>query len=70
MISAICGKVELVYEGEVEGPVIVAQNLIGKAIRTQFLNFYPDPEKSKRVMECMLKMKKIVIKDLEEAYKG
>jgi len=48
VISAICGKVELVYEGEVEGPVIVAQNLIGKAIRTQFLNFYPDPEKSKK----------------------
>jgi magnesium chelatase subunit I len=48
VVSAICGKVELVYEGEVEGPVIVAQNLIGKAIRTQFLNFYPDPEKSKK----------------------
>jgi magnesium chelatase subunit I len=40
--------VELVYEGEVEGPVIVAQNLIGKAIRTQFLNYFPDPEKSKK----------------------
>jgi magnesium chelatase subunit I len=48
VVSAICGKVELVYEGEVEGPVIVAQNLIGKAIRNQFLNFYPDPEKSKK----------------------
>jgi magnesium chelatase subunit I len=48
VVSAICGKVELVYEGEVEGPVIVAQNLIGKAIRTQFLNFYPEPEKSKK----------------------
>jgi magnesium chelatase subunit I len=47
-VSAICGKVELVYEGEVEGPVIVAQNLIGKAIRTQFLQFYPDPEKAKK----------------------
>jgi magnesium chelatase subunit I len=48
VIPAICGKVELVYEGEVEGPVIVAQNLIGKAIRTQFLNYFPDPEKSKK----------------------
>ncbi|MEO6287410.1 MAG: magnesium chelatase [Dyadobacter sp.] len=48
VVSAICGKVELVYEGEVEGPVIVAQNLIGKAIRTQFLSFFPDPEKSKK----------------------
>lgn len=48
VVPAICGKVELVYEGEVEGPVIVAQNLIGKAIRTQFLNYFPDPEKAKR----------------------
>lgn len=48
VVASICGKVELVYEGEVEGPVIVAQNLIGKAIRTQFLNFFPDPEKSKK----------------------
>lgn len=48
VVPAICGKVELVYEGEVEGPVIVAQNLIGKAIRTQFLNYFPDPEKVKK----------------------
>ncbi|RCR66559.1 magnesium chelatase [Larkinella punicea] len=48
VIPAICGKVELVYEGEVEGPVIVAQNLIGKAIRTQFLNYFPNPEKAKK----------------------
>ena len=30
----------------------------------------PDPEKSKRVMEAMLKMKKIDIKALQEAYVG
>ena len=47
-VPAICGKVELVYEGEVEGPVIVAQNLIGKAVRTQFLNYFPDPETLKK----------------------
>jgi len=29
-----------------------------------------DPEKSKRVVNAMLKMHKIVIKDLEDAYKG
>ncbi|RYF55335.1 MAG: magnesium chelatase, partial [Cytophagaceae bacterium] len=48
VVPAICGKVERVYEGEVEGPVIVAQNLIGKAIRTQFLNYFPNPEKAKK----------------------
>lgn len=47
-VPAICGKVELVYEGEVEGPVIVAQNLIGKAIRTQFLHYFPNPESLKK----------------------
>ena len=30
----------------------------------------PDPQKSKRVMEAMLKMKKIVIDDLKQAYEG
>jgi predicted 3-demethylubiquinone-9 3-methyltransferase (glyoxalase superfamily) len=30
----------------------------------------PDPEKSRRVMEAMLKMKKISIADLKAAYKG
>lgn len=30
----------------------------------------PDPEKVGRVMKEMLSMKKIIIKDLEEAYKG
>jgi magnesium chelatase subunit I len=48
VIPAITGKVELVYEGEQEGPGIVAQNLIGKAIRTQFINYFPDPEKFRK----------------------
>ena len=30
----------------------------------------PDPKKSKRVMEAMLQMKKIIIKDLQRAYQG
>jgi predicted 3-demethylubiquinone-9 3-methyltransferase (glyoxalase superfamily) len=30
----------------------------------------PDPQKSKRVMEAMLKMKKLVIADLKRAYEG
>jgi len=30
----------------------------------------PDPEKSKRVMEAMLKMKKIDIKVLQQAYEA
>ena len=47
-IPAITGKVELVYEGEQEGPGIVANNLVGKAIRSQFINYFPDPEKERK----------------------
>ena len=48
-VPAITGKVELVYEGEQEGAGIVAEKLMGKAIRTLFLQFYPDPDKSKKL---------------------
>jgi len=51
VVPAITGKVELVYEGEQEGPGIVAQNLIGKAIRTQFVNYFPDPDKFRKQKE-------------------
>ena len=51
IIPAITGKVELVYEGEQEGPVIVSRNLIGKAIREQFKHYFPDPEKFRKQKE-------------------
>jgi magnesium chelatase subunit I len=51
VIPSITGKVELVYEGQQEGPGIVAQNLVGKAIRTQFLNYFPDPDKFRKQKE-------------------
>jgi magnesium chelatase subunit I len=51
VVPAITGKVELVYEGEQEGPGIVAQNLIGKAIRAQFINYFPDPDKFRKQKE-------------------
>lgn len=51
VIPAITGKVELVYEGEQEGAGLVAYNLIGKAIRTQFVNYFPSPEQKKKDKE-------------------
>ena len=51
VVPAITGKVELVYEGEQEGPGIVAQNLIGKAIRSQFVSHFPDPDKFRKQKE-------------------
>lgn len=53
VIPAITGKVELVYEGEQEGAAIVALNLIGKAIRSQFVRYFPDPEKFRKQKEKM-----------------
>ena len=51
VIPAITGKVELVYEGEQEGPMIVAHSLIGKAIRTLFINYFPNPEFARKSKE-------------------
>lgn len=51
VIPAITGKVELVYEGEQEGAGLVAYNLIGKAIRSQFVNYFPSPEQKKKDKE-------------------
>jgi magnesium chelatase subunit I len=48
VIPAITGKVELVYEGEQEGPFNVAMLLIGQAIRRKFPQIFPNPETYKR----------------------
>lgn len=54
IIPSITGKIELVYEGEQEGPYQVAFNLMEKAIRTQFAKYFPNPEtfKKKRTKEA------------------
>ncbi len=48
IIPSITGKIELVYEGEQEGPYQVAVNLLDKAIRTQFVSYFPNPEAPKK----------------------
>ena len=49
IIPAITGKIELVYEGELEGMASVAYHLIGKAIRKEFELLFPNPEKVKKL---------------------
>jgi magnesium chelatase subunit I len=44
IIPSITGKIELVYEGEQEGPFQVAMKLLDKAIRSQFATLFPNPE--------------------------
>lgn len=48
VIPGITGKIELVYEGELEGPANVAYRLLGLAIRATFLQYFPDPQSFKK----------------------
>jgi magnesium chelatase subunit I len=48
VIPSITGKIELVYEGEQEGPYQVAVNLLDKSIRSQFVQYFPNPEAAKK----------------------
>jgi magnesium chelatase subunit I len=48
IIPALTGKIELVYEGEQEGPSKVAQILINKSIKKIFEKYFPNPELLKK----------------------
>lgn len=48
VIPSITGKIELVYEGEQEGPAKVAHILIGKAVKKLFEIYFPSPDKIKK----------------------
>ncbi len=48
IIPSITGKIELVYEGEQEGPYQVAFNLLEKSIRTLFSQYFPNPDSLKK----------------------
>jgi magnesium chelatase subunit I len=42
-LPAITGKVELVFEGEQEGSIKIGKALIGKAVRSIFEKYFPNP---------------------------
>ncbi len=48
VLPAITGKIELVYEGEQEGAGNVAYRLLSQAIRSLFLQYFPDPQSFRR----------------------
>jgi magnesium chelatase subunit I len=62
IIPSITGKIELLYEGEQEGPYQVAVNLVERAIRNQFIHYFPNPE--------TLKKRKATEKTEENPYKA
>jgi magnesium chelatase subunit I len=51
VIPSITGKIELVYEGEQEGPSKVAYILISKAIKNLFERYFPSPDRIKKSEE-------------------
>ncbi|HEY3251437.1 MAG TPA: sigma 54-interacting transcriptional regulator, partial [Ignavibacteria bacterium] len=53
VLPGMTGKIELVFEGEQEGPVKVSKALIGKSVREVFKKYFPDPlqKKTKRDAE-------------------
>ncbi len=52
-VTAITGKIELVYEGEQQGSAIVARKIIGEAVKETFHRYFPNPvpKKQKRDSE-------------------
>lgn len=46
IIPSVTGKIELVYEGEQEGPILIANQLVGAAINSVFLKHFPKPTKA------------------------
>lgn len=68
IIPAITGKIELVYEGEQEGPYQVALNLVDKAIRSQFIQYFPNPDQLKK--KRSVGKKSVEEKEPENPYKS
>lgn len=52
VVPAITGKVEMVYEGEQEGPHVVAMNIIGAAVKKVFLQYFKNPSKLRKGKEA------------------
>ncbi len=65
IIPSITGKIELVYEGEQEGPFQVSMNLLDKSIRSVFIQYFPNPETIKKRRNPG----KEVVKEEENPYK-
>jgi magnesium chelatase subunit I len=47
VLPGMTGKVELVFEGEQEGPAKVGKALVGRAVREIFCKYFPDPLQKK-----------------------
>ncbi len=50
-VPSLTGKIELVYEGEQEGPIKVAKYLIGRAVKEVFESHFPPAHRGKKSAE-------------------
>jgi magnesium chelatase subunit I len=51
VVPALTGKIEMVYEGEQEGPHAVAMHLLSQAVKKVFVQYFPNPSKLKKGRE-------------------
>lgn len=55
VVPSISGKIELVYEGEQQGPVAVANRIIGQAINKVFQKYFPNPYRKQSKKKTQIK---------------
>jgi magnesium chelatase subunit I len=51
-LTAMTGKMELVYEGEQEGAILVARKIIGLAVKKVFQRYFPSPVSKPRSLKA------------------
>jgi magnesium chelatase subunit I len=80
--SAVTGKIELVIEGEREGPAAVADRILGEGVLAVFLRYFPAPYRRgkkrqeveedayKPIVDWFAKGNRVVVEDEEESAAG
>ena len=54
-LTAMTGKIELVYEGEQEGVNLISRKIIAQAIKTRFKEYFPSPAKATKSSKSEMK---------------
>ena len=80
--SAVTGKIELVFEGEREGPAAVADRILGDGLLAVFLRHFPAPYRAskrkaaveedayKPIVDWFAKGNRVAVQDEEEGVQG
>ena len=81
--SAVTGKIELVFEGEREGPASVADRILGDGVHAVFLRHFPAPYRASRkkgapveedaykpIVDWFAKGNRVSVQDEEEGARG